>query len=123
LALAGVVAGAQEGITVVDAGRRFVYANPVACEMLGYPLAQLQGRDFMGSIPARDHAIMLARFSEQFGGSLGEAPAPFTCNLRDPSRDGLHCCPENVPARSSRPLPRACRKPRRCRVIKRVRLA
>src|SRR5450755_1298028 len=38
----------------------------------------------MGSIPARDHAIMLARFSEQFGGSPGEAPAPFTCNLRDP---------------------------------------
>jgi PAS domain-containing protein len=27
-ALAGVVAGAQDGITVVDADRRFVYANP-----------------------------------------------------------------------------------------------
>jgi PAS domain-containing protein len=50
-ALAGVVAGAQEGITVVDAERRFVYANPTACEMLGYPLEQLRGRDFLGSIP------------------------------------------------------------------------
>ena len=26
----------------MDAGRRFVYANPVACEMLGYPLEQLR---------------------------------------------------------------------------------
>lgn len=83
-ALAGVVAGAQDGITVVDAERRFVYANPVACGMLGYPLEQLRGRDFLGSIPAREHAIILARFSEQFGGPVGEVPAPFTCNLRDP---------------------------------------
>ena len=82
-ALAGVVAGAQQGIAVVDAGRRFVYANPAACELMGYPLEELRGRDFMDSIPARDHAIMSARFSERYGGSLGEAPAPFTFNLRD----------------------------------------
>jgi PAS domain-containing protein len=34
-ALAGVVAGTEDGITVVDAERRFVYANPAACEMNG----------------------------------------------------------------------------------------
>jgi PAS domain S-box-containing protein len=83
-ALAGVLAGAQDGITVVDAGRRFVYANPAACQMLGYPLEQLRGRDFLGSIPAREHTIMLARFSDQLGGAAGEVPAPFTCNLRRP---------------------------------------
>jgi PAS domain S-box-containing protein len=82
-ALAGVVAGAQQGIAVVDAERRFVYANPAACELMGYPLEELRGRDFMDSIPARDHAIMSARFSERYGGSLGEEPAPFTFNLRD----------------------------------------
>jgi PAS domain S-box-containing protein len=82
-ALAGIVAGAQQGIAVVDAGRRFVYANPAACELMGYPLEELRGRDFMDSIPPRDHAIMSARFSERYGGSLGEAPAPFTFNLRD----------------------------------------
>ena len=74
----------QDGITVVDAERRFVYANPAACQMLGYPLEQLRGRDFLGSIPAREHTIMLARFSDQLGGSAGEVPAPFTCNLRGP---------------------------------------
>jgi len=58
-ALAGVLAGAQDGITVIDAGRRFVYANPAACEMLGYPFEQLRGRDFLGSIPACEHAILL----------------------------------------------------------------
>jgi PAS domain-containing protein len=52
-ALAGVVAGARDGITIVDADRRFVYANPVACEMLGYSLAELGGRDFLDSIPVR----------------------------------------------------------------------
>ena len=83
-ALAGVVAGAQEGIIVVDAERRFVYANPAACQMLGCPLEQLRGRDFLVSIPAREHAIMLARFSEQLGGSVGVVPAPFTCSLRGP---------------------------------------
>ena len=83
-ALAGVVAGAQDGITVVDAGRRLVYANPAACQMLGYPLEQLRGRDFLGSIPAREHTIMLARFSDQLGGLAGGGPAPFTCNLRGP---------------------------------------
>jgi signal transduction histidine kinase len=52
--------------------------------MLGYPLEQLRGRDFLGSIPAREHTIMLTRFSDQFGGSSGSVPAPFTCNLRGP---------------------------------------
>jgi PAS domain S-box-containing protein len=83
-ALAGVLAGAQDGITIVDAERRFVYANPAACQMLGYPLEQLRGRDFLGSIPAREHTIMLARFPDQLGGSASGGPAPFTCNLRGP---------------------------------------
>ena len=48
-ALAGVLAGAQDGITVVDAGRRLIYANPAACQMLGYPLEQLRGRCHMAS--------------------------------------------------------------------------
>jgi PAS domain S-box-containing protein len=83
-ALAGVLAGAQDGITVVDAERRFVYANPAACEILGYPLEQLRGRDFLDSVPAREHTIMLARFSHQLGGPAGQVPAPFTCNVRGP---------------------------------------
>ena len=83
-ALAGVLVGAQDGITVIDAERRFIYANPAACQMLGYRLEQLRGRDFLGSIPAREHTIMLARFSDQLGGPADQVPAPFTCNLRGP---------------------------------------
>jgi PAS domain S-box-containing protein len=83
-ALAGVVAGVQDGITVVDADRRFVYANPAACEMLGYRLPQLRGRDFLDSIPVREHAIMLARFSEQLDGPVAAMSAPFTCSLSGP---------------------------------------
>jgi len=82
--LAGVMVGAQDGIAVIDPERRFVYANPAGCEMFGYPLEQLRGRDFLSSIPAREHAMMTARFSAQLSGSLGEEVAPFTCSLRGP---------------------------------------
>jgi len=82
--LAGAVTGAQDGIAVIDVERRFVYANPAACEMFGYTLEQLRGRDFLSSIPAREHAMMAARFSAQMSGSLGEAPDPFTCSVRGP---------------------------------------
>jgi PAS domain-containing protein len=30
------VAGTDDGVVVVDAARRYVYANPAACELLGY---------------------------------------------------------------------------------------
>ena len=72
------VAGVQEGITVVDAERRFVYANPAACEVLGVPLEQLRGRDFLDSIPAPQRTFALARFSERRGRSLGDSADPFT---------------------------------------------
>ncbi|MGH3828311.1 MAG: PAS domain-containing protein, partial [Pseudonocardiaceae bacterium] len=76
-ALAGVLAGAQDGIVVTDADRRYVYANPAACEMLGYPLEQLRGRDYLVSFPTREHATMLARCPVR----SRAAPAPFICSL------------------------------------------
>jgi PAS domain-containing protein len=48
-ALAEALTRTEDGICVVDAGRRYVYANPAACQMLGYPVEQLRGRDFLGS--------------------------------------------------------------------------
>jgi signal transduction histidine kinase len=51
--LAELVAGAREGITIVDSERRLVYANPAACEVLG-PLEQLRGQDFIESVPKRE---------------------------------------------------------------------
>jgi PAS domain S-box-containing protein len=76
-ALASVLAGGHEGITVFDRDRRYVYANPAACQLLGHSLEQLRGRDILDSFPAREHATMLARFAEQPGGRS----ASFTCVL------------------------------------------
>lgn len=56
--LADVLAGAQDGITVVDADRRFVYANPAACEMLGYPV-QLGPRGRPSS--SGSHSVAITR--------------------------------------------------------------
>src|ERR1700677_1365727 len=74
--LAELVAGAHEGITIVDAGRRFVYANPAACEVLG-PLEQLRGKDFIESVPEREREFVRRRFAEQVAGR----PASFTGTL------------------------------------------
>jgi len=77
-ALAEVLTRTEDGICVVDAERRYVYANPAACQMLGRPVEQLRGRDFLGSFPAREHATVLGRLPRQ----LGDTVAPFTCTLR-----------------------------------------
>jgi PAS domain-containing protein len=50
-ALAEVLTRTEDGICVVDAGRRYVYANPAACQMLGLPIEELRGRDFLGRFP------------------------------------------------------------------------
>ena len=78
------VAGAQDGIAVIGPERRFVYANPEGCARFGYVPELLRGRDFLSSVPVREHAMMTARFSAQMSGSLGEATAPFTCSLSRP---------------------------------------
>jgi len=86
-ALAGVLVGAQDGVTIVDTERRFLYANPAACVMLGSTLQQLRGRDFLGSIAARERASISARVSDQRDDPVGTVPTPFTCNLLGP--DGV----------------------------------
>jgi PAS domain S-box-containing protein len=79
-ALAGVVAGAQEGIAIAGADRRWVYANPAACEMLGRPLEQLRGQDFLSGVPAREHDFVLGRFAELLNG----VPVRFSAVTLDP---------------------------------------
>src|SRR5580658_6133394 len=62
-ALAGMVAGTTDGIAIVDADRRYVYANPAACHMLGSPLERLRGRDFLMSFPERERVSLHARLT------------------------------------------------------------
>jgi signal transduction histidine kinase len=76
-ALAGLLAGTQAGVAIVDSARRYVYANPIACEMLGHSIDQLRDRDFLDSFPTREHASMLARFAAHFDAKA----ANFTCVL------------------------------------------
>ena len=64
-ALAEVLTRAEDGICVVDVERRYVYANPTACQMLGLPVEELRGRDFLGSFPAREHATVLGHLPRQ----------------------------------------------------------
>jgi PAS domain S-box-containing protein len=64
-ALAGILAGAQDGIAVFGGSRRYVYANPAACQLLGYSLDQLRDRDFLDSFPVRERVTMLARLAEE----------------------------------------------------------
>ncbi len=68
-ALAGMLVGTDDGICVIDGDRRYAYANPAACQMLGHTLEQLRGRDFLASFPVREHATILAHLSEQLGGT------------------------------------------------------
>jgi PAS domain S-box-containing protein len=78
-ALAEMLAGAHEGIAIADTNRRWVYANPAACQMLGRPLAQIRGEDFLSSVPAREHNFVLGRFADLLGG----APTRFSSVLID----------------------------------------
>jgi PAS domain S-box-containing protein len=74
--LAELVAGAREGITIVDAELLIVYANPAACEVLG-PLEQLRGRDFIERVPDRQREFVRGRFAQQIAGE----PSSFTGTL------------------------------------------
>src|SRR5947208_7129195 len=71
-ALAAVVERSRDGIVVVTAGRRYVYANPAACRIMGYTLDELRALpDFLANFPEREHAAMLEHFGEQLSGHSG----------------------------------------------------
>jgi PAS domain S-box-containing protein len=78
-ALAGVVAGAQDGIAVLDADGQVVYANPAARELLGCALQELGDRDFEANFVTRELTSVLAASSGDVVGS-----APFIATLVSP---------------------------------------
>jgi PAS domain S-box-containing protein len=61
-ALAQVVTRTQDGITVVDAERRWVYANPAACQILDRPLDQLRGENFLSGVPHDEREVVSSTF-------------------------------------------------------------
>lgn len=80
LGLRGVIAlleQSADGVVVCRADdRRYVYANPAACRLMGYPLEELLGRDFLMNFPDREHPAMLARFPSRPGQWTGVLAMP-----------------------------------------------
>ena len=71
-ALAAVVERSRDGIVVATEDRRYVYANPAACRIMGYSLEELLALpDFLDNFPAREHQAMLEHFAEQLAGTTG----------------------------------------------------
>ena len=62
--LEALVRASVDGIVVVDAYRRFVFANPAACDLLGRSPEELLGRDFLIVIPERERQSALAEFAK-----------------------------------------------------------
>ncbi|WP_160312241.1 histidine kinase [Streptacidiphilus albus] len=75
--LAVALARVEDGIAVVDAGGRFVYANPAACRMLGRSLDRLRGRELLGML----EAVGQTTLPGSFPWDPADAPAPFLCGV------------------------------------------
>jgi PAS domain-containing protein len=71
LGLRGVIALLEQsvdGVVVCRAeDRRYVYANPAACRLMGYPFEELAGRDFLMNFPDREYPAVLSRFPGRSG--------------------------------------------------------
>jgi PAS domain S-box-containing protein len=61
--LAALVRASADGITVLDGDHRVVYANPAACELLGYSLDRMLGLDVLKLIPERERQTALTVFA------------------------------------------------------------
>ncbi len=69
--LSGLLEHSIDGIVVLDARHRFVYANPAACMILGYPREALLGDDALVHLAERDHAHVRERFYAVMQGHAG----------------------------------------------------
>jgi PAS domain S-box-containing protein len=73
--LARLLEASLDGIIVVDAQRRYVYANPTAAQILGYPADALIGQDFLMNFPVREHSALRDFFASSLSGSPGRHTA------------------------------------------------
>lgn len=69
--LAEFLEASLDGIVVLDSSGHYLYANPVACEIGGYTLEQLIGRDFRMNFPERVHQQMSEIFASSIAGQPG----------------------------------------------------
>lgn len=69
--LAEFLEASLDGIVVVDPDGRYLYANPVGCDIMGYRLEELIGRDCRMNFPERLHQQMLNTFDAGIAGQTG----------------------------------------------------
>jgi PAS domain S-box-containing protein len=69
--LARLLEASLDGIIVVDTERRYVYVNPSAAQILGYPADALIGQDFLMNFPVVEHDAMRSYFASSLGGRSG----------------------------------------------------
>jgi len=75
--LADLVRESADGILFIGTDRRYVYANPAACKLLGYPLERLVGHDFMTDVPECNRPSTLAYFDRARRGKVDRVPFVF----------------------------------------------
>jgi len=88
--LAAALARVEDGIAVVDAGGRFVYANPAACRMLRRSLDQLRDCELLDTLDTLDipEAGGHAALPGCFPWDPEAVPAPFRCVVGGVGRAG-----------------------------------
>lgn len=75
--LADLVRASADGILFITADRHYVYANPAACKLLGYPLERLVGHDFLTHVPECNRPSTLAYFDRARRGKVDRVPFVF----------------------------------------------
>ena len=71
---AALVRDSPDGIMLIGTDRRYLYANPAACEMVGYPLETFVGRDFLKDVPECNRQSALAYFDNACKGKVLRGP-------------------------------------------------
>lgn len=66
-ALAAFLETSLDGVVIVDAERRYVYLNPVACDIMGCAREELIGRDLLNNFALCEHRAVLENLSDQQG--------------------------------------------------------
>src|SRR5262249_49588655 len=75
--LADLVRSSADGILFLATDRRYVYANPAACKLIGYPMEALVGRDFLDDVPECNRPPTLAYFDRARRGKVDRVPLVF----------------------------------------------
>ena len=76
--LADLVRSSADGILFLATDRRYVYANPAACKLIGYPMEALVGRDFLDDVPECNRPSTLAYFDRARRGKVDRVPLVFS---------------------------------------------